>query len=1095
MLLTIALPSYAQRVAATLNLGNTTTPLAVAVNPLTNKIYVANNGNGTVSVIDGSNNSVTVVPVGTGPRAIAVNPVTNKIYIANGGSANVTVINGADNSTAPPVSVGTTPAAIAVNPVTNKIYVANLGSTNVTVINGADNTTAPPVTVGASPRNIAVNPVTNKIYVTSQSTNSVTVIDGSNNSPTSVNIGANSFAVAVNPVSNKIYFTNQVSGNVTVMDGSNNNITPVAVGTTPLAVAVNPVTNMTYVANNGGSGSVTVIDGSNNPTTVPTGSTNAIAVAVNTVANKIYVANSTGNRLTVIDGSNNTTLLLNTGANPLAVAVNPVTNKTYVVNNGNNSVTVIDGAIDVTNTVNADSSPVAVAVNPASNKIYVANYAGNDVTVIDGSTSAAMNVADPNGPISVAVNPITNKIYVANQNSTVTVIDGVSNTTTSFSVSAPGNVLVNPVTNRIYVVSDFGAVTVIDGTSNSIVATANGGNEPVASDLNPITNKVYVADCPCDVFPPSSSVVTVIDGASNTSTSVPVGLPRAIAVNPVTNKIYVVNQNNMSVIDGFTNFVTTAFVGPNPGPIAVNPISNRIYVGNGGGGGSTVSVVDGATNFFIPVSVTAAPQAIAVNPVTNKIYVVNSDNTVAVIDGTTNSVSTLSTDIGPLAAAVNAVTNKIYVANNNSNDVTVITEQQTSAIPLTTAITALPGNQTALTQPTFTFTTSSSYAPTAPPVQAVYYQLDTWQGPWLQAPGSAPTFTTQTPVLRLGTHVLYAYAADGQSADSIQTGPQSSPNIGQITAYVFMVVPSASYAAVALSSNGNPSVLNQAVTFTATVSGGGNTPTGTVSFYDGANLLGTGALSGGLTTFTTSALTGGTHVITAVYGGDGTYEPSLSNAVYQIVRRDPTTTVVTLTAGTNPSALGASLTFTATVTSGFPGLPSGNVQFRDGNAVLATVPPAGPGTWTYTTAALALGPHAITALYLGDINFNQSLSPVFTQVVESAAAGGSTITLTVNGGAGPVTLNFGVAKATLPPQRASFVVNVTGSSNGDAVVLLEGNRQVGPILMLNAGTANYATQFPVGQHSIEAVYVGNGGTGGSTSAAVLVNRSPRPLPR
>jgi hypothetical protein len=189
------------------------------------------------------------------------------------------------------------------------------------------------------------------------------------------------------------------------------------------------------------------------------------------------------------------------------------------------------------------------------------------------------------------------------------------------------------------------------------------------------------------------------------------------------------------------------------------------------------------------------------------------------------------------------------------------------------------------------------------------------------------------------------------------------------------MMPSASYAAVALSANLNPSVLSQAVTFTASVSGGGNAPTGTVSFYDGTNLLGSGALNAGQASFTTSALSSGIRVITAVYGGDSSYLPSLSNAVYEIVRRDPTTTNVTLTAGTNPSAQGTSLTFTATVTSTFPGTPTGNVQFRDGNAVLALATPTGPGTWTYTTAALTPGPHAITALYLKVISPSVRASP------------------------------------------------------------------------------------------------------------------------
>ena len=84
--------------------------------------------------------AVATVGAGSGPNSVAVNPVTNKIYVANAGSANVTVIDGATNSTAT-VSAGTTPISVAVNPLTNKIYIANQGSANVTVIDGATNLT------------------------------------------------------------------------------------------------------------------------------------------------------------------------------------------------------------------------------------------------------------------------------------------------------------------------------------------------------------------------------------------------------------------------------------------------------------------------------------------------------------------------------------------------------------------------------------------------------------------------------------------------------------------------------------------------------------------------------------------------------------------------------------------------------------------------------------------------------------------------------------------------------------------------------------------------------------------------------------------
>ena len=63
------------------------------------------------------------------------------------------------------------------------------------------------------------------------------------------------------------------------------------------------------------------------------------------------------------------------------------------------------------------------------------------------------------------------------------------------------------------------------------------------------------------------------------------------------------------------------------------------------------------------------------------------------------------------------------------------------------------------------------------------------------------------------------------------------------------------------------------VTLTATVTSGA---TGTVSFYDGSVLLGTGAVANGVATLTTSTLAAGTHTITAVYNGDATYASSQS---------------------------------------------------------------------------------------------------------------------------------------------------------------------------------------------------------------------------
>ena len=63
------------------------------------------------------------VGVGNSPNALAVNPVTNKIYVINGRGLNV--IDGVSNTirTTTPLPSDNILTAIAVNPVTNFIYI------------------------------------------------------------------------------------------------------------------------------------------------------------------------------------------------------------------------------------------------------------------------------------------------------------------------------------------------------------------------------------------------------------------------------------------------------------------------------------------------------------------------------------------------------------------------------------------------------------------------------------------------------------------------------------------------------------------------------------------------------------------------------------------------------------------------------------------------------------------------------------------------------------------------------------------------------------------------------------------------------------
>jgi hypothetical protein len=87
----------------------------------------------------------------------------------------------------------------------------------------------------------------------------------------------------------------------------------------------------------------------------------------------------------------------------------------------------------------------------------------------------------------------------------------------------------------------------------------------------------------------------------------------------------------------------------------------------------------------------------------------------------------------------------------------------------------------------------------------------------------------------------------------------------------------------ALTSSLNPATVGKPVTFTATITGNGGTPTGTVTFLDGTTIIGSATLSTGTGSLTISTLTVGVHPITAVYSGSANFAPSTSAVLSQSI--------------------------------------------------------------------------------------------------------------------------------------------------------------------------------------------------------------------
>jgi hypothetical protein len=403
----------------------------------------------------------------------------------------------------------------------------------------------------------------------------------------------------------------------------------------------------------------------------------------------------------------------------------------------------------------------------------------------------------------------------------------------------------------------------------------------------------------------------------------------------------------------------------------------------------------------------------------------------------------------------------------NSSDSSALS--QTVNQDATTAAIATSANPSVSGQ-TVTFTaTVTANAPGAgiPTGTVTFLDGSTTLGTGTLNGSGVATFNTSS--LSVGDHSITAvYGGDTNFSTSTSSSLSQVVDENATTAVVVSSV--------------SPSVFGQQVTFTATVTvnaPGSGTPTGSVTFDDGSNILGTGTVNGsGIATFSTSSLSVGSHSITAVYSDETDFDfaPSTSSTLSQTVNQDSTTAAVA--SSVNASVFGQSVTFTATITANSPGsgTPTGSVTFNDGSTALGTATLNGSGIATFSTSSLSVGSHSITVVYGGDTDFTSSTSPTLSQTVNPDAT-----TAVAASSADPSPLS----------ESITFTATVTANSPGSgipagSVTFYDGSTILGDGLLNGSGIATFSTSnLALGDHSITVVYNGSPQYLASTSSALI----------
>lgn len=253
----------------------------------------------------------------------------------------------------------------------------------------------------------------------------------------------------------------------------------------------------------------------------------------------------------------------------------------------------------------------------------------------------------------------------------------------------------------------------------------------------------------------------------------------------------------------------------------------------------------------------------------------------------------------------------------------------------------------------------------------------------------AGTITFMTGGKALATATLAANGTASATISTLGAGTYSitavyggSTEYAGSTSNAILEVVNGAPTTTALTSSLNPSNFGQTVTFTATVAApqSTTTPTGTVTFMDGATTLGSTSLSASdVAQFNTSSLAPGSHNITAVFGGSTNDNKSTSNTVVQIVNLN--TAALSLTASPNPADVGQSVTFTATASGIMLGATPDMVTFYDGSNSIGSVPLNAAGVASISTNSLTLGTHSVTATLAATTTHTSATSVPVSEVI------------------------------------------------------------------------------------------------------------------
>jgi hypothetical protein len=474
---------------------------------------------------------------------------------------------------------------------------------------------------------------------------------------------------------------------------------------------------------------------------------------------------------------------------------------------------------------------------------------------------------------------------------------------------------------------------------------------------------------------------------------------------------------------------------------------------------TTLSATPNPSTYWNPITLTATVTSTSGTPV-GSITFADGGVTLgtALLTGGTATISVQTLSVGTHNLTASYVGDDLFAASTGSASETINQAQLPSSMTLTSS-----QNPTVINTPvTFTATVTSSSG--ASPVGAISFHAGSYANT-VQVSGAGGTASASVSItFATAGHVTVSAVFAGQNFQS------SSASLVQLVQGAFKTT-------TTLAVSPSPAAYGDAETLTATVTSTSGTPDGTVTFADGGVTIGSGTLSGTASlTVAAPGLAAGSHSLTATYSGTSMYAASTGTTGLTVTRAPSS---LALVSGQNPSPVGTSVTFTATVSSTSGLTPVGAVSFQAGSYDTTVQLEPGANTASVTIPFTVAGHVTVSAVFAGQDFTNASASLV--QVVQAPFKTTTAITLS------PTPVVYGNALTI-----TATVTSASGTPNG-TVALEDGGVALGTGT-LSGGTTSITVAAPglaAGPHSITATYSGSAQFGGSVGVKnVTVAEAP-----